>query len=363
MKNKLAGILEEFCLTPGLSGHERLVSRLLQKKFEDLGLEVTVDTFGNTYTHIKGKDPSRKILVTGHMDQIGFMVKYIDDEGFIRLERVGGIPEKVLSAARVLVEGDDDRYYEGVIGVKSHHKATPEEKYKVDRYQDLNVDIGAESRQDVLDLGIRIGSSVIYKPTFARLINDRIAATTVDNRVACTCLVEIAERLVKEAPVCDVWLAGTVQEEFSIRGAIHAARAIGPDAIICIDGGLATDTPDLKGSGEVELGKGPFISMYNFHGRGTLNGAIAHPALVRLFEDTARKNGLPLQRGLGVGSLTELAYMQNEGQGIAGIDYDIPMRYAHSPIETLDLNDLEKGIDLLEKVIRSIDKDTDLKTR
>ncbi|MBR3227868.1 MAG: hypothetical protein IKF68_04920, partial [Erysipelotrichaceae bacterium] len=230
MKNKLADILEELCLTPGLSGHERLVSGLLKKKFEDLGLEVTVDTFGNTYTRIEGRDHSRKILLTGHMDQIGFMVKYIGDDGFIRLERVGGIPEKVLSAARVLVEGKDDRYYEGVIGVKSHHKASMEEKYKVDRYQDLFVDIGARSKQEVLDLGIRIGSSVVYKPMFVRLINDRVSATTIDNRVACTCLIELAERLVKEVPECDVWLAGTVQEEFSIRGAIHAARAIDPDA-------------------------------------------------------------------------------------------------------------------------------------
>ena len=363
MKNKLSNILEELCLTPGLSGHEQLVSKLMKEKFESFGLPVTVDTFGNTFTFIKGKNSSKKILLTGHMDQIGFLVKYIDDKGFIKLERVGGIPEKTLSALRVLVEGNDYKYYEGVIGVKSHHKQSAEEKYKVDKYQDLFVDIGCSSKQEVLDLGIKIGSAVIYKPTYVRLVHDKVSATSIDNRVSCACLIELAERLSKNAPDCDVYLAGTVQEEFSIRGAIHVARAINPDAIVCIDGGLATDTPDLLGTGEVYVGKGPLISLYNFHGRGTLNGAIAHPSLVKLFEEVASENNLELQRGLGVGSLTELAYMQNEGQGIAGIDYDIPMRYAHSAIETLDLDDLVKGIDLLEKVIHSVNKDTDFKTR
>ncbi|MBR2577545.1 MAG: hypothetical protein IKE38_01315 [Erysipelotrichaceae bacterium] len=363
MKDKISEILEELCLTPGLSGHEQPVSRLLKEKFESFGLEVTVDTFGNTYTLIKGHDHSKRVLLTGHMDQIGFLVKYIDEKGFIRLERVGGIPEKTLSALRVLVEAKDSRYVEGVIGVKSHHKTSPEEKCKVDRYQDLYVDIGCSGRKEVLDLGIKIGSAVIYKPMFVRLQKDRVSATTLDNRLACTCLVELAERLSCKRPSCDVILAGTVQEEFSIRGAIHVARATVPDAIICIDGGLASDTPDLYGTGEVELGNGPFISLYNFHGQGTLNGAIAHPSLVRLLEENAEKSGIHLQRGLGVGSLTELAYMQNEGMGIAGIDFDIPMRYAHSQIETADLNDIIKGIDLLECTIRSINSDTDFMSR
>ena len=363
MKDKICRVLEELCLTPGLSGHEKLVSRLLKDKFESFGLDVTVDTFGNTYTRIEGKNSSKKVLITGHMDQIGFFVKYIDEKGFIKLERVGGIPEKTLSSLRVLVEAKDDTYVEGLIGVTSHHKTSPEEKYKVDKYQDLYIDIGCDSKEEVTALGIKIGSAIIYKPMFVRLQKDKVSATSLDNRIACTCLIELAERFSKDTPDCDVILAGTVQEEFSIRGAIHVARAVNPDAIICIDGGLATDTPDLSGTGEIIVGSGPFISLYNFHGRGTLNGAMAHPSLVRLLEETAEKAGINLQRGLGVGSLTELAYMQNEGMGIAGIDFDIPMRYAHSQIETADLNDMIKGIDLLEQTVRSVNDSTDFATR
>ncbi len=362
MKNAIAKDLEDLCLLPSLSGHEQLVSNYLKEQFELLDLQVTVDVLGNTYTCIKGKDHSKKVLVTGHMDSPGLMVKTITDEGFIRFERVGGIPEKTLPALRVAVQAKD-RYVPGVIGVKSHHLTSAEEKYKVDKYQELYIDIGCYSRKEVLDLGIRIGNAITYYPTFVRLQNDIVSGTFFDNRIACTCLIELAKLFSKNAPDCDVYLAGTVQEEYTIRGAITAARAVQPDAIICLDAEVAADTPDLKGTGEVKLGEGPAMSLYNFHGRGTLNGTMPHPSLVRLYEESAEESGINLQRVAGIGGLTELAYMQLEGNGIAGIDIGAPFRYSHSCIETSDLNDIEQTIKLTEHVIRKIDKNCDLISR
>lgn len=363
MKQKLEKILEDLCLLPSLSGHEQLVSKYLKEKFESFGLPVSIDTFGNTMAHVKGRDGSKKVLVTGHMDSPGMMVKTIMDDGFIRFERVGGLPEKTLVSLRVAVQAKGNSYIPGIIGVKSHHLTSAEEKYRVDRYQELYIDIGCSSKQEVLDLGIRIGNAITYYPSFVHLQNDIVSGTSFDNRIACTCLVELAERFAKDQPDCDVYLAGTVQEEYTIRGAIFTARETRPDVIICLDAEMATDTPDLKGAGEVELGGGPVMSLYNFHGRGTLNGAMPHPSLTKLFEETAKEMGLNLQRVAGIGGLTELAYMQNEADGIAGIDIDVPCRYTHSCIETADLQDLKETIDLTEQAIRKIDKDFDCKSR
>ena len=184
-----------------------------------------------------------------------------------------------------------------------------------------------------------------------------------DNRIACTCLLELAKIFTENKPDCDVYLAGTVQEEYTIRGAITAARIIQPDAIICLDAGMAGDTPDLAGANEVKLGNGPIMSLYNFHGRGTLNGTMPHPSLVRFYEESAEETGINLQRSAGIGGLTELAYMQLEGNGIAGIDIEVPFRYSHSCVETADLNDIEKTIRLTEHVIRKIDGNCDFTGR
>lgn len=353
--SKLESYLRDLALIPGLAGHEKKVSAYMKSFFEGLRLPVAVDTIGNTIATVQGTDPnSPAVLITAHMDQLGFMVKRIQDDGFLRLERVGGIPEKILPALRVQVQTRSGAMVEGLIGVKSHHLTLPEEKYKVEPYRELYVDIGCRSRAEVLDLGIEIGSPVVYKPSFERLAGTLCSGTSFDNRVACALALDLAERLSKKPAASTVYIAGTVQEEYTIRGAVLAARATNPALAICLDVTMDTSTPDLKGVGEVELGNGPVISLYNFHGRGTLNGTIPHPAMVRLFEDTAKAEGINLQRVAALGGLTELAYMQLEGTGIAGIDFDVPCRYTHSPVETCDLNDMDNAAALLEAAVRAV---------
>jgi len=282
---KLAKYLRDLALIPGLAGHEQKVSDYMKSHFESLGLSVTVDVIGNTIATVQGTNPeSPSILVTSHMDQLGFMVKRIEDDGFLRLERVGGIPEKILPALRVQVQSNSGEMVEGLIGVKSHHLTLPEEKYKVEPYRQLYVDIGCKSRTEVLEMGIQVGSPVVYKPSFEMLAGTLCSGTSFDNRVACALALDLADRLSKEPSESTVYIAGTVQEEYTIRGAVLAARATNPTLAICLDVTMDTSTPDLQGVGEVALGNGPAISLYNFHGRGTLNGTIPHPALVRLFE-------------------------------------------------------------------------------
>ena len=340
---------------PGLAGYEQAVSNYMKDCFESYGLPVTVDVLGNTITTIPGTDPNApSMLITAHMDQLGFVVKNILEDGFLKLDRVGGIPEKALPTLRVSVQTKDGSLVKGLIGMKSHHVTPAEEKYKVDPYGTLFVDIGCSSRQEVLNLGIQIGSPVIYRPHFEWMQGSRCNGTAFDNRVACAVALELAERLSKTPAAATVHIAGTVQEEYTIRGAILAARATAPDLCICLDCAITADTPDLRGMGEVTLGGGPVMSMYNFHGRGTLNGTIPHPAMVRLIEETAEQTEIPLQRAAGIGGLSELSYMQLEGKGIRGVDIGVPCRYTHSQVETADLKDMEMTADLTEAAVRSL---------
>lgn len=353
--------LHDLALLPGLSGHEQAVSAYMQSHFEELGMPVKVDPLGNTIATVQGSDPDApSILITAHMDQLGFVVKTILPEGFIKLERVGGIPEKVLPALQVSVQTQDGRLIPGVIGVKSHHLTPAEEKYKVDLYTSLYVDIGCASKDEVLALGIRIGSPVIYRPHFEHLEGNRVSGTSFDNRAACAILLGLADALAKVQPTATVYLAGTVQEEYTIRGATLAARATRPKLCICLDITMEGGTPDLRGVNEVAMGGGPVLSLYNFHGRGTLNGTIPHPAMVRLLEQAATEANIPLQRVATIGGLTELAYMQLEGDGICGIDLDFPCRYTHSPVELCDLGDMEHTTLLLQAAITMLTADFSL---
>ena len=347
--------LEALCLIPAISGHEQPVAAYMKESFAKAGLKPEIDRMGNCIATVEGQDPSLpSILVFGHMDQIGFMVKYIDDDGFILVERLGGVPERVMPAREVCIIARDGTHIDGTIGVKAHHATSAEEKYVVRKVDASYIDIGARSRDEVKMLGIDIGSPVLYAPSFTTLRNDTVRATSLDNRVACAIVLELAQKLKDNAVKNTVHLAGTVQEEFNDRGAIIAARAVKPDMVICIDICLEHGTPDMKGTGEVRLGSGPVISLYNFHGRGTLNGTIPHPGMVKLIESAAEKSGINIQRSVSIGLLTDLAYVQFEGMGLKAVDIGIPCRYTHTPAEMCSIGDIEKAADLIYEAITQL---------
>jgi putative aminopeptidase FrvX len=327
----------------------------MKAQFEALDFPVETDVMGNVIARISriGRT-DHTVMIFAHMDSLGFFVRYIEEDGFLRIERVGGIPEKVLPSTEIRVQCRDGSMVDGVIGIKAHHVTPAEEKYVVDKYMDLFIDIGAKSREEVFSLGISVGSPVVYKPNFTRLLGNRVLMSTADNRGGCTVLLELAN-LLKETPLdVSVCLVGTVQEEYNLRGGMMAARTVKPDIAISVDVATSADTPDLKGFGMVKIGGGPVISLYNFHGRGTLNGTIPHPAIVRLIEGAAKKKGITLQRTVNIGALTDLAYVQLEGAGVMCVDMGFPGRYTHSPHETVDLGDIEQLALLIREALTDI---------
>src|SRR5271165_2741668 len=249
------------------------------------------------------------------------------------LERLGGVPERALASQEVLICAGEGRDVPGVIANKSHHATAPEEKYRVVPYPEVAVDAGFSSAADVAAAGVDIGSPVVYAPRAVALAGGRIAGTSIDDRAGCAAIVEAARLLAALPDRPTVHFVFSTQEEFNLRCALVAAEA---------------------------LGRGPAMSLYSFHGRGTLNGTIPHPALVSLFEGTARAERIALQRSAQAGVLTDSSYVQLARHGIASLDLGFPCRYTHSSREVCDPADLEGLARLIVAAIRRIGRDFSL---
>jgi putative aminopeptidase FrvX len=208
--------------------------------------------------------------------------------------------------------------------------------------------------------GIYTGCPVVYKPRANDLNHGRVSGTFVDNRGACAALVKIAESLKNNRPDGDVFLVGTVQEEFNLRGAMMAARTVRPDIAISLDVTLAGDTVDLDGYFDAKLGAGPCVQLYTFHSRGTLNGNLPHGPLFNLIKKTAEENKFPLQRTTGFGMLTDASYIQFENMGVAVMDMGFATRYTHTPVELCDTKDVEQLAMLVSEITRQVDEGFEL---
>ena len=355
IKERLRALTTDLMLIPGLSGHEGRVRRRLAAELKGLGIKSRSDRLGNLIASIAGEVGRPSVMLFAHMDQLGLVVRKIEANGLVRVERLGGVPEKALPSQSVVFCVGEGRDVPGVVANKSHHATQPDEKYRVPPYAELYIDAGFASATEVLVAGIDIGTPVVYEPKAVSLAGDRIAGTSVDDRAGCAVVVEVARSLLLSRRKPTTHLVFSVLEEFNVRGALTAAQTLSPDIAIQLDLMLATDTPDMTARGDMRLGGGPGMSLYSFHGRGTLNGTIPHPALVKLFSDTADKEGIALQRSTQVGVLTDSSYVQLVNAGVAVIDLGFPVRYTHSSLEVCDLGDLVGLTHLLVKGIERID--------
>ena len=335
--------LKSLCLAPAPSGYEGECARLWRKLMTPWVDESRIDRCGNVICTLRGTDETApSVMVFAHLDTLGFIVRRVEEDGFLQVDRLGGIPEKALPALRLVIRTEFGTFVPGIFGNKAHHATAAEEKYKVDPITALYVDVGASSRKEVLARGIDVGCPAIYEPAFSLLGEDKACGTALDNRGGLTAMVAAAQLLHVNRPQSTIYFVGTVWEEFNIRGAVFAARALKPDIALCLDVVLAGDTRDLAARYENRLGGGPTVNYYSFHGRGTLNGTLPHEGLTKLAHRAASEEGLPVQRFASLGIITDSAYVQMEGEeGIACLDLGFPARYTHTPAEVCSLSDVE----------------------
>jgi putative aminopeptidase FrvX len=346
--------LKQLAAIQGSPGQEMEVVRTLVEWFTPYADKVEVDHMGNLYAYKQGNKPGKTVMVSAHSDEIGCVVRDIDERGFIRLERTGGMIEALMLGRKVNVKG-----HFGVIGVKAGHLQTPEERKKVPAMSELYVDVGAASKEEVDQMGIRIGDSITYVSELERFTNpDLICGKAIDNRSCCVLLLELFKSL--QDGDFNGTLVGVVavQEEVGLRGAKVAAYKVNPDVALVLDTIPCADTPDSLGSGfPVGIGRGPVIPAL---AGGSVRGNIMAPQMKDLIIRFADQLRMPYQLAVMSGATTDVAAVHLEREGILGGAITFARRYSHSPVEVADLNDFEKGLALLDLMIRENDKWGDL---
>ncbi|MBR4471399.1 MAG: M20/M25/M40 family metallo-hydrolase [Erysipelotrichaceae bacterium] len=354
--------LKEYMAIERVSGYEKKMAYALKEDFEKYTDDVKIDKFGNCIATFEGSEKDALVLmVFAHMDTIGFVIRRIDPDGFIYVDRVGGVPEKVMTGTPVRVGSEDGKYYNGIFGTRAYHIMSNEEKAKADTLNDLFIDIGAKSEKELHDLGIEVGCPVAYGQAYYDLLNDRISGSYIDAAAGMCNLLQIAEYLKKHQPKVGVRLVGTVMEEYSARGAMMANRSAKCDMAISILGPGAADTPDQRGKvSNVKMNNGVGVTMFNFHGKGTLNGNIVHKGMFELLKKAAEEKDIPIQRQAARGALSDTAYLALENDGVPCMDLGTPDRYSHSPLELIDVKDLKQTGELICHFIDLLDKDFNL---
>ena len=354
---RLVDDLLRYCDLLGPSGQEDLVARAFAEDMRSLGLEPEVDAFANVTVRLgpaRGDRPT--VAVTAHLDEIGFVVRKVEPNGFLRVHRVGGVHDRVIAGQR-LVFLTDEGLVSGVVGVKAKHLSSQDELSRSVGVDDAYVDVFAGSREEALRRGLRVGTLGVFDAR-ARVESGMLCGKALDDRVGVALLVELARRLRGADLPWNTALLATAQEEFSVRGGVSAARRVDADVILCLDIAIATDTPDSADGGDVALGAGPVLSRFT---RASLNGVIPHPKLRRFAESVAAERGIAVQDGVLQGGLTDASFMQHEGRGAAAIDLSFPTRYTHTPVETASLADIARLADWVEAVVRSLDGSPDLR--
>lgn len=321
----------------GPSGAEDEVIREFARDLRELGLDPVIDPLGNTTAVLREAAPGEQtVMLSAHLDEIGFVVRKILAGGYLKVHRVGGVNDRVIAGQRLRFQGEHE-LVPGAVGVKAKHVSGADELGSAVMVDDAYVDVLTTDAAATRALGIEVGTLGTYDAVCEQH-GRYLRGKAMDNRAAVALLLEIARRLRERPPAVGVVLAGTVQEEFSIRGGVTAARRVAPDWALCLDIAIATDTPDLEAHGDVRLGAGPVISRFT---RALGNGIIPNPHLWRYARDAAGRAGVPVQYGVLQGGLTDGSFMQYEGAGIPTLDLSFATRYTHTAIETVHLDDLE----------------------
>lgn len=333
-------LLKRLCETPGISGREEAMRKLVIEELKPLTNTVDVDVMGNVVGFKKGASDGPRVMIAAHIDEIGFMVKYIDDKGFLRLLPIGGWDPRNMVAQRVWVHGFAGEKLRGTLmpSVKPTHLLTAEEAGKPSKIEDFFVDLGLPG--DKVKSLIEPGDPVTMDRTCEH-VGDTIVSKTLDNRISVFVMLE-ALRLLKDTSLkANILAVATTQEEVGLRGATTAAYALNPDIGIAIDVTLAVDLPGASESERVTaLGNGAAIKISD-------SSLLCHPKLVRHFRDVAEAKSIKYQLEVLPRGGTDAGGIQRSRGGVPSFTLSIPTRYIHTVNEMAHVEDLQAAITLL----------------
>jgi endoglucanase len=347
-------LLKELTDARGISGYEKEVSDIMVKHLQSAA-SLTRDRIGSVIFEKKGAGGAAapKIMIPGHMDEIGFMVRFITEEGFIKFIPVGGWYDQVILSQRVIIKTSKGIIV-GVVGSKPPHIMTPEERTKVLEKKDMFIDVGASSKKEAEEeFGIMPGDPIIPDCPFTPMKNKKLfMAKALDNRVGCALVVDIIKALKKIKHPNNVYGVGTVQEEVGCRGARTSAFSVNPDVCLVSEIGIANDVPGTTPeqiSGK--LGKGPGISILDA-------GLIPNIKLRDLAISVAKKNKIPVQLFAMPGGGTDGGPVHLNARGVPSLYIGVPIRYIHTHVGIINMDDYENTLKLMLLLIRNLDAKT-----
>ncbi len=338
---------EKLLAAPSPSGYEQPAQKIFRDHVAPF-CEVTTDVMGNVYGFIRGEGKGRpKVMIVGHSDEIGLQVKYIDDKGFIYFAAIGGVdahltPGKVVNIHTVAGP------LQGVVGKRPIHLMDAKDRETVVKLEAQYIDIGAKDKKEA-QKHVRTGDCITFESDYTRLLGNRVASRGFDDKAGSFVVAEVL-RLVacekKKLPV-DLYGVSSVQEEIGLRGGTTSSYTVNPDIGICVEVDFATDQPDVerKHNGEVALGGGPILTR----------GANINHSLFELLYSTAMKEKIPVQitanpRATG----TDANVMQISRGGVATALVKLPLRYMHTPVEVISIDDLENAAHLIVAALKRI---------
>lgn len=350
MEKKSMDFLKELLKQASPSGYESAAAAVWRKYAKGFTKDVNGDLHGNSFATLNPKG-KLGIFMSGHIDEIGYMVKAITSDGYLKISPVGGIDPHVAAGQRVNVMTKKGPVY-GVIGRKAIHLLTPEERKKVTALKDMWIDIGAKDKKDAEKV-VEIGDVAVPAVDFKKVRGNIYTARGFDDRIGAFIVIEALRLLSEEKNMHHrVSSVATVQEEIGLRGAITSSYTVNPSIGFAVDVTFSSDTPGISDElfGEVKLGKGPVIAR----------GANINPKVFELLVKTAKKEKIPYQivaapRGTG----TDANALQLSRGGVATGLVSVPNRYMHTPVEMVDLKDVQNCSKLLAKSIAAIKGEKD----
>jgi putative aminopeptidase FrvX len=345
-------MLKELTDARGIPGNEREVREVMKKYIAPFADEVTTDGLGSLIAKKVGQEAGPKIMVAGHLDEVGFMITSIDDKGFLRFQTVGGWWSQVMLAQRVTIvtkKGD----VTGIIGSKPPHILTAEARKKPVEIKDMFIDIGASNREEANEWGVRPGDMVVPYFEFTVMNNEKmLLAKAWDNRIGCAIAIDVLKQLKDAEHPNVVYGVGTVQEEVGLRGAKTSAAKIQPDIAFGVDVGIAGDTPGVTEKEAMsKMGDGPQIILYDA-------SMVSHKGLRDLVTDTADELEIPYQFDAIAGGGTDSGAIHVSHNGVPALSITIATRYIHSHAAMLHRDDYENTVKLIVEVIKKLDKET-----
>jgi len=329
----------------GVSGSEEKVREYIKKEIEDIVDEIKVDKIGNLIAYKKGTASKFKVLLSAHMDEVGFIVTGYNDDGMIKFSPVGGIDPRVLPGKRVLV---GDKGLKGVIGCKPIHLQKRDERDRNIKLKSMYIDIGCDKRDEAEKL-VALGEYIAFDSKFKELGVDCIKAKALDDRAGCAIIME----LLKNRYEFDLYASFTVQEEIGLRGSEVVGYQVNPDIAIVIEGTTCSDVPDVKEHEySTELGKGPVLTVMD-------RTALADKDVLNFIYDTARKHEINVQFKKTATGGNDAGKIQRSRCGVKVASVSVPCRYIHSPSSVMSMKDFESCKSLMEAVLTELDNNND----